>query len=224
MVERVIKDTIHPNDNIDKRNLGDIENTWSYTVFLQALCRYLRIKEELNQLDENFLYSKDSLLTYAHWMLDHEYTYLDKPSILEYPNHTWVAQEVRKAIILYAANYYSPENNNHFKYRADYFYNYTVRELESHESSSYTRLLVLLMQNYGPHNYYLTKLPIKYPSKSSSTIYGKPPHHSFTGVLRSAVIDLLKRLSVISPQNELLWLSFRSNYFLLLYNRLYITK
>ncbi len=223
-VESIIQETIHPNDDIKKRNLGDIENTWSYTVFLQALCRYLALKEELDQLNEKFFYAQASLLAYASWMLEHEYAYLDKPEILEYPNQTWIAQEIRKANILYAAYYYSPDNNSDLLHKADYFYDYSISELESDGSYRYTRLLVLLMQNIGPHDYYLSKAHNKHEVQGVSVDYGKPPHHSFTGILQGAFFDLFKRLSIISLKNELLWLSFRSNYFLSLYNRLYSTK
>jgi hypothetical protein len=80
------------------------------------------------------------------------------------------------------------------------------------------------MQNIGPRDYYLSKANNKDEIQGVSMDYGKPPHHSFTGILQGAFFDLFKRLSIISLKNELLWLSFRSNYFLSLYNRLYSTK
>ncbi len=44
-VEHIIHNTAHPADEITTRNLDDAEECWYYTVFLQAICRYLQIKE-----------------------------------------------------------------------------------------------------------------------------------------------------------------------------------
>ena len=51
-----------------------------------------------------YAYARASLLHYARWMAEHEYPYLDKPEILEYPTETWAAQDMRKSeIFKYAA-------------------------------------------------------------------------------------------------------------------------
>ena len=42
--EQLIRRCIHPDDNIEERNLRDPEYRWSYLVFLQVLGKYLEIK------------------------------------------------------------------------------------------------------------------------------------------------------------------------------------
>ena len=41
-------------------------------------------------------YAREVLLNYAHWMVEHERPYLERPEKLEYPNETWAAQDIRK--------------------------------------------------------------------------------------------------------------------------------
>ena len=84
--EQLIRRCIHPADNVPARNLLDAENRWFYTMFLQSLGRYLDYKAERGELDRMYAYARASLLHYARWMADHEYPYLEKPEILEYPD------------------------------------------------------------------------------------------------------------------------------------------
>ena len=101
------------------RNLLDAENRWFYTMFLQALGRYLDYKAELGQLDFMYAYARASLLHYARWMAEHEYPYLDKPEILEYPTETWAAQDMRKSeIFKYAARHATGAERERFLERA----------------------------------------------------------------------------------------------------------
>ena len=101
--EQIVRRCIHPADDIESRNLLDAENKWFYTMFLQALGRYLDLKAERGQLDRMYAYARASLLSYARWMADHEYPFLEKPAILEYPTETWPAQDMRKSEIFEAA-------------------------------------------------------------------------------------------------------------------------
>jgi hypothetical protein len=39
--EQLVRRCIHPDDDIARRNLLDVENRWFYTIFLQALGKYL---------------------------------------------------------------------------------------------------------------------------------------------------------------------------------------
>ena len=65
-------------------------------MFLQSLGRYLDYKFELGELDRMYAYGRAALLHYARWMAAHEVPTLSRPEILEYPNETWAAQDVRK--------------------------------------------------------------------------------------------------------------------------------
>jgi hypothetical protein len=98
--EKLIRRCIHPRDDIASRNLLDIENRWSYTVLLVVLSRYLDLKAEAGELDENYAYARASLVHYGTWMAEHEKPYFDHPEKLEYPTETWAAQELRKANVL----------------------------------------------------------------------------------------------------------------------------
>jgi hypothetical protein len=143
--EALIRRCIHPADDIEGRNLLDAERRWSYTVFLQVLVRYLERKHELGQDDDAAAYAAASFLAYARWMRAHEYPYLDKPEILEFPNETWSAQDIRKAEVFYAAAALGPPDETEgFRQRGDFFFDHSVRALEASGSATLTRPMVLL--------------------------------------------------------------------------------
>ena len=94
-VDELIRRCVHPSDDIAALDLLDAERRWSYTVFLQAVARYLDDKAEGGELDAAYAYARAALLHYARWMAEHEYPYLDTPAGLEYPTETWAAQDMR---------------------------------------------------------------------------------------------------------------------------------
>lgn len=121
--EKRIKRCVHPYDDGDALGLSDPETRWSYTVFLQALGKYLDVKEELGESDTMYSYAAESLMSYAFWMLEKEYVYLDKPEKLEYPTLTWAAQELRKTcVLLFAAKHSDGKERVLFREKAEYFY------------------------------------------------------------------------------------------------------
>jgi hypothetical protein len=223
LIENTIRNSIHPNDDIARRNLDDIEHNWSYTVYLQALCRYLRIKEEIDQKDTMYCYTQDAFIAYANWMLINEYFYLDKPEILEFPNQTWIAQEIRKVNIFAAAGYYAKTKKNDFYIKADEFFSYCINELERDESISFTRILSLLMQNFGVYDYYKNKSEQYYNPECSFNTYGKAPHHERMEILHGIVSDIFNAFKTSTLKNELHWISLRSHLFSKLYKKLYIS-
>jgi hypothetical protein len=107
--EALVRRVVHPADDIDARELLDVERRWSYTVFLSVLVRYLQEKAARDQIDFRFAYARASLLHYARWMLEHELPYFDRPEQLEYPTETWAAQELRKGNVLRLAASYADE-------------------------------------------------------------------------------------------------------------------
>ena len=107
--EELIRRSVHPEDDIEARNLLDVEKRWSYTVFLCTLARYLGVKAEAEECDTMYAYGRASLLRYAEWMLENEVPYFDRPEQLEYPTEAWAGQELRKANVLrLAAEYAGP--------------------------------------------------------------------------------------------------------------------
>ena len=148
--EMLIRRCIHPADDIDARHLLDTERRWSYTVFLQTLGRYLDDKAGRNDLDAGFAFARESLLAYARWMADHEYPYLEKTEVLEYPTETWAAQDMRKCeVFLHAARHAdSPSERARFRERADFFYRASLHWLGRFETRQCARPVVLML-SYG---------------------------------------------------------------------------
>jgi hypothetical protein len=107
--EELIRRTTHPADDVEGRDLLNVELRWSYTVHLAALARYLDLKAESGELDYMYAYARSSLLLYATWMLGHEVPYYDRAEKLEYPTEAWAAQELRKANVLRLAARHAPE-------------------------------------------------------------------------------------------------------------------
>lgn len=143
--ESIIRRCIHPEDDIASRDLLDRERRWSYTVFLQALGRYLRVKGEARQTDTAFVYARESLLHYARWMAVHEFPYLDRPEMLEYPTETWAAQDARKSEVFdLAARHASGAERERFLERAEFFWRYAVRTLSAMPTRTLTRPVVLM--------------------------------------------------------------------------------
>jgi len=202
---KIIQNTFHPSDDILLRNFTNIEATWFYTVFLQAVGRFLLIKEQMGQLDDDFYYARDAMLHYADWMLENERPYLEQVEKLEFPNATWVGQDLRKVGIFYMANYYSPQENQCFIDKAKYFYQHIVNTLQNDKNTHYTRILALLMQNIGFVNFFKN-------STRQNTFKGRESHDKPVQNNKwLRIIGLLfKELSRLSLKRELKWLSLRS--------------
>ena len=146
--ESLIHRCVHPNDDVAERHLLDAERRWFYTVFLQALGKYLDYKAELGAIDGAYAYARASLLHYAAWMVDHEYPYLDRPEILEYPTETWAAQDMRKSdVFAFAAKHSSGDTRARFLERADYFFQASVSTLSGMPTRTLTRPVVLMLTN-----------------------------------------------------------------------------
>jgi hypothetical protein len=206
-VEHIISHTVHPNENVEMRNLEDVENTWFYTVFLQAVCRYLLVKQPIKELDANFYYARDCLLNFASWMAKHESMYLDKPDILEYPNDTWTAQDLRKATVFAAAYYFSPQHEQIYLDKAEYFENEVASRLNSSASKTYTRIMVLVLQNCGLVSFYKN-----IPKQTNLTVYQQnwpAPHYAKRSLFTSFFKIAFKRLMNLSLKNEINWLKKR---------------
>ncbi len=206
----IIKDTVHPKDDIKERALDNIETCWFYTIFFQAVYRYLVTKQNNQQIDLSFHYARDSLLHYANWMTKHEQPYLNTPEVLEYPNHTWAAQDIRKANVLYMASYFTRNQaiKDKYKKKADELYHYVVTTFEHEPTRSFTRILSILMQNHGIKSFVNNAPKYTYSEKP-------PQNHIPDDVALSQKKNLLSAffttLSNTSVLNELTWLRRRSS-------------
>jgi hypothetical protein len=173
--EALIRRCVHPADDIPALNLLDADRRWFYTVFLQAVGRYLDIKAERGEIDERHAYARATLLHYARWMADHEYPYLDKPEILEHPTETWAAQDMRKCeVFQYAAKHAAPSDQERFRERARFFFDYSVSTLSKTNTSSFTRPTVIMLTN-GYSRAYFQKMDCVAPvAEATIADFGQP--------------------------------------------------
>ena len=208
-IEHIIKNTVHPLDDLETRDLNNVEICWFYTVFFQSLCRYLQTKEELSELDDDFYYARDSLLHYADWMVANEYPYLEKPDILEFPNHTWTAQDIRKVNILLFSAYYSPDSSTSYSEKANKIYTYITDNLASEKTRTHTRILAILMQNHGAVTYFNNlHEDIKFNTVKT---YTPPKKHTQLKTIWNIFRAFIRAIRHFSFKQELRWLARRSD-------------
>ncbi len=212
----VIKNTVHPSDDLQKRQLYDVENAWFYTVFFQAVVRFLFLKESIHQLDKDYMYARYTFIHYSQWMLENEQYYLNKPEILEFPNDTWCAQDIRKANLLYYGYYFSEDKNKGFIEKADKFYEYIRNHLQQSNEKQHTRVLAILMQNDGVVQKFQHINEEKRILPHSSVVleqqdFGNAPEFSKAKILTMYLKDMSKLLLKFSVKKEWNWLKFRIN-------------
>ena len=203
----VIRQTCHPHEDISSRGLDNVEDAWFYTVFLQAIVRYLLLKESNNDIDCDYWYARHSLLHYCAWMYENEGFYLDKPEILEFPNDTWCAQELRKANLFCYAYYFSEQEDLRFLNRAEEFYTYVATHLQHSSEVHYTRILALMMQNHGVRQKFLNRPRTPVPNQVVE--YDSAPGHSPLQVVLTYLKDVISMLQCFSLKNEWRWIAVR---------------
>jgi hypothetical protein len=211
--QTLIRHSLHPEDDLSGRDLLNAEIAWSYTVLLSAVAKFLDKKAELVEFDSSFAHARASLLAYAGWMAEHEYPYLEKPEILEYPNETWAAQDLRKSVVFYQAARYadSIEQQKVFFERARFFFSYTQEELLKHPNSSLSRPIVLMLQN-GWVGKCLRGALSKRTFGSLAAPVGRPtPSLSLGKVLGRIGSELIQALPQTSLKRELAWFRARVN-------------
>ena len=210
--EAVIRLSIYPDEDISLRNLDEIEPiNWSYVIFLQGLAKYMEVKIQINEPDKAFIYAKDCLLHYADWIADNESPFLDKSAQLEFPNHTWVAQDLRKATVLFIASCYDAVNREKYLKAARQFREYVVEELKKEETRYYSRILTVLMQNDIQESALELDFYISMQNAGAdiTASYDPPAHFSIGGVLCGFLKDLLSGLKRFSIYKEKRWLHYR---------------
>lgn len=149
-VEYVILNTICASDDISKRDFNDIEETWFYTVFLQAVAKYLSLTSQNIASSDKVHTVKAAFIHYATWMAENESYYLANKEVLEYPNDTWTGQDLRKIQILLCA-YEITQNKNTLE-KANELIDYVYPSLLASDERDYTRIQALVMQNFVDHS------------------------------------------------------------------------
>ncbi|GGX49713.1 hypothetical protein GCM10007392_16350 [Saccharospirillum salsuginis] len=209
--EYVIRNTVHPDDDIQGRGLENVEVAWSYVVFLTSLAHYLWLKERLDEEGAHYNYAKASLLNYCQWMRRHEAPFLMHPENLEYPNDTWAAQDIRKAMLMYLAAEYDQKDSGGFHRKGQEWLNYVCRHLEQSDTSYFARIQIILLQNFGPHllqpndNFKGRAIP----TSQRSDQFGPPPKLTTTRIAAKIATKLFKGVLTFRPTRERAWLQAR---------------
>ena len=179
----IIFNTVSPLDSFKERNLDNVELTWFYTVFLQAVCRFITVKERIEQNDAAYAHAVKSLLHYARWMARNEYPYLEKPDILEFPNETWTGQDLRKVCVLkFAAKYEESNKQALMDDKANSILDVIETRLSNSPESRTTRVLCLMMQNYTYRGYGNAPAPMAIERSYEQLNYLVKPS-AFSGLL-----------------------------------------
>jgi len=208
--EAVIRNTIHPADNIEERHLLDAETGWSYLVLLTALVRYLVIKSETKNFDAPYDFARASFRHYTRWMLGNERPFLDTPDQLEFANHTWVAQDIRKAMLMHQAAWFDPELKDQYEAKASEWLDYVCQTLEQSQERHFSRIQVILLQNHGPHQFHLT-LPSEATDDGRITglQLGIAGTLTWPGLLRRITRRVCRGIKTFRPARERSWLAAR---------------
>ena len=168
--EMLIRRVVSPSQNLESLNLLNAELRWFYTMFLQALGRYLDAKVELGEFDHMFGYARLSLMHYVQWMAANERPILDTPEKLQYPTETWAAQDLRKIeVFQYAAKYTGGPSRELFLERAAWFFETSLNKLDTFPTKSFCRPVVLLMNFGWSRNWWLqTTVPTIEPTDAGT--------------------------------------------------------
>lgn len=211
--ESIIKDCIHPADDINERDLLNTEISWSYLILLAAIEKYLTTKLELNEIDGEFQYALDSFCTYTRWMAANERPFLSIPKSLEFANDTWTAQDIRKAILLYQAIHFDLENKALYLGKANEWLDYVVEKLNKSPEAHYARILIILMQNHGPQDFAndTNVFPANIKVGLEKYDLKHPPTLTWQKLLKRIGRRLLKGLVTFNPSKEKAWLDARLN-------------
>ncbi|WP_097461240.1 RIFT barrel domain-containing protein [Mangrovitalea sediminis] len=211
---RVIAATVHPDDDPNDRNLLDVEVAWSYLVFLASLSRYINLKLERSEIDDALIYARNALQLYCQWIMNCEVPFLTHPEQLEFPNHTWTAQDIRKAALLYQAASFFPESATDFYGKALEWQQHITDTLTQTPERQYTRVLVILLQNYGPQGFTIDELQSLFQdqlAKLSPSAFHRlsPSRIGFASITLRILKRLLLGLRHFSIKREKAWLSIR---------------
>jgi hypothetical protein len=173
--DQLVRRVIHPAQDIGSLRLDVPEQRWFYTMFLQALGRYLHDRVERGLTDDRYAYAQASLMRFAEWMASHEHPYFDKPERLEFKTETWPAQDIRKAdVFAYAALHSSPEKRKTLEERAQFFYEYSLKTLATLPTRALTRPVCILLGSGAVCDWVLHHPEISEPPGSAVSDFGSP--------------------------------------------------
>ena len=203
---QIIAQTVHPSDDIALRGLDDIEETWSYTVFLQAIGDYLHAKEHAKQIDDDYHYAKAALLHYLAWMLNHELPYFSRKEKLEFVNDTWPAQEIRKCTLMFLGARYDHASRERYLESARHYLQVLESELSSSSTANHTRVQAILLQSYSLADALHLNRTDPYGQSPAEHTYGPMPVDAVGPLAKSVAHRLIRGLAEFSPSREKAWI------------------
>jgi len=207
--EIVIRRTIHPADSIGKRDLLNVETGWSYLILMTSIARYLYLKRESGNTDVHYSYAQASFLHYTRWMLQNERLFLSDPEQLEFPNDTWAAQDVRKAMLMFQASVLNPSHTEDYQNKGNQWLTGICASLALSKEKHYARILIILMQNYGPQHASSHERLVQVTEVSKVAKYSAPPKLTWGELTARIVVRLVRGIRAFRPARERAWLKAR---------------
>jgi hypothetical protein len=108
-------------------------------------------------------------------MAQHEYPYLDKPEILEFPTETWAAQDIRKSDVFHYAERYatSETERTRFRERAAFFFRSSVDTLTASPTRTLARPVIVLLTSGRLHDWF-ARHRLEAPAPIDAVSFGAP--------------------------------------------------
>ena len=209
--EDVIRRTIHPADNIEKRNLLEVETGWSYLILMTGIARYLYLKKETRETDAHYRYARAAFMHYADWMLKNERPFLSDPGQLEFPNDTWVAQDIRKAMLMFQAAELDPTHAKDYKNKGSQWLAELCEVLLQGKQKHYARIMIILMQNYGPQHVSSCQSLAQHTDDPAPVNYSHPPSLTWGELAARIVGRMVRGILAFRPAKERAWIHARLN-------------
>ncbi|WP_417544396.1 hypothetical protein [Marinobacter sp.] len=207
--EVVIRKTIHPADNIKKRNLLEVETGWSYLILMASIARYLFLKREAGNTDIHYSYARAAFMHYANWMVENERPFLSDPAQLEFPNDTWVAQDVRKAMLMFQAAELHPARAEEYQNKGNQWLAGICETFVQSEQKHYARILIILMQNYGPQQISSCEGLAQLTEDPAPVNNSQPPSLTWGELAARIVGRLVRGILTFRPARERAWIHSR---------------
>ena len=140
-------------------------------------------------------------------MSEHEQMFLQNPDQLEFPNDTWSAQDIRKAMLMFQAMHFDAQNREKYLNKATQWLDYVSEKLSTSPEAHYARVIIILMQNYGPQHF--CEDTLNFPTNNNA----KSPWIATQLTWPALTLRIIKRLVIgllkFRPKKEKAWLKAR---------------
>lgn len=198
-LQLVLRQTLSPVDDIEMRNLKDIEVGWHYLVLLSSCIRLVETLQDTHPKLTS--YANACIKHYGKWMVENENPFLADTSLLEFPNDTWAAQDIRKAFVFSYLNKTGLVPNE----RGLEFIEYVLNHLTQSSTKQFSRIVVLMLQNHFSAAQWTSIDVQKY--KLEANFQGSLA--SSSSLLVSSINKLSKGLIRTSISKEKKWIEVR---------------